>query len=506
MRILRVSELTQQFEDHFLYHHTEFEIYQGDHLGLVGQNGVGKSTFFHILTGTMVPDYGKIEWAKHIRVGYLDQYAQLPETLTLQAYLRQAFTQLDDMARQMEAAYQASVDDDTALKRAGMLQDDLLDQGYYQIETLIDQMINGLGMADWGKERALGTLSGGQKTKVILAKLLLEKPDVLLLDEPTNFLDHDQIQWLADYLKHFSGSFVIISHDHVFLQQVTNGIYDLEFGQMTKYHGDYAQFVKQKAAMRLTHQRAYQSQQRYIARTEAYIRKNKAGVNSKIARGRQKQLDRLVRLQAPVYTHPLQLTFHHQPVLERTILTVKDLSVGYTTPLFEHLYFHLDGRQKIALKGFNGVGKTTLIKTILQELEPLAGHVELDPALSIGYYAQDFVWEDPLQTPFEVLTQTFRDLSRQQINHLLSRFGIDNALARRALATLSGGEQAKVKLALLCHERYHLLIMDEPTNHLDQETKQSLKQALQAFPGALLLVSHEEAFLDGLIDFSILIQ
>jgi len=503
MRILSVSELSQQYDDKILYKNAKLELYSHDHVGLVGQNGTGKSTLLRILTGEVIADHGRIEWAKNIRIGYLDQYAKLNDKETIKEYLHGAFENLYHIEKQMNEAYQKASEDERYLKLASSYQEQLFEHDFYQIETRIEQVVMGLGMNDWGMDRILGTLSGGQKAKVILAKLLLENPDVLLLDEPTNFLDRSHMAWLADYLNRFKGTFLLVSHDYAFLESVTNYICDIEFNVFKKYEGNYSRFLKQKEELRLAYTRAYQAQQNYIQKTEAYILKNKAGVNSKIDRGRQKQLNRLERMEAPQFNQVLTLAIESLPLQGETVLEVENLSIGYDDPLLQDISFKLIGGQKIALNGFNGIGKTTLIRTILGELPSFKGRVHLANHIKVGYFAQDFIWENEKQTPFEIVRQAAPVLKNQQIYRQLARCGIYYDLSGRPIGTLSGGEQAKVKLSLLMLEKCHFLIMDEPTNHLDQETKQSLKKALQKFQGALLIVSHEQAFLDELVDQTI---
>ena len=297
MSLLYVRELPQGYGDKTLYENAAFDIYKGEHIGVVGQNGVGKSTLLAILLRETVPDTGIIRWQSDIRIGHLDQHARVNEDLTIGEYLKSAFAPLYQTEREMLRRYEAA--EETALQRAGQLQEELLAAGFYGISTEISRTAIGLGLTALGLNTPLGSLSGGQRAKVILAKLLLERADVLLLDEPTNYLDGTHVDWLADYLRDFPGAFLIVSHDFHFLQRVSTGILDIEFGAIRKYSCGYEEFLGQKAHLRENYVRQYHAQRREIERTEAYIRKNIAGVNTRIAKGRRTRLERLERLEKP---------------------------------------------------------------------------------------------------------------------------------------------------------------------------------------------------------------
>lgn len=497
MSYLQVTGLTHGYGDKLLYKNAELSLYAGEHMGVVGPNGAGKSTLIGILTGEIIPDEGRVLWQPGITYGYLDQFAAVDETLTISDYLKSAFAELYKAERKMFDLYERYADtgDEILIRQASECQQ-VLDAGdFYQIDTRIEQVASGLGLASLGLASRLAELSGGQRAKVILAKLLLNAPDVLLLDEPTNFLDAGQVDWLAGYLQTFPHAFLVISHDYRFLERVSTCICDIENGAVRKYHGSYSEFLIQKEHLREEYLRMYQAQQQKIKREEEYIRRNIAGVNSRIAKGRRKRLERMERLEAPVA--PLirpAVSFAAAPCTVQEVLSVKELQIGYYFPLLAPLSFHLDTGQHMVLTGFNGIGKSTLLKTLMGLLPPLGGKYRFAEQARVGYYEQELRWETPEDTPFTLLSSAYPSLSSKEIRRHLSRYGLQNEHINQPLSTLSGGEQSRVKLCRLCLSPCNLLILDEPTNHLDAPSKEALLDALLAFPGSLLLVSHEPEF------------
>lgn len=338
-------------------------------------------------------------------------------------------------------------------------------------------------------------MSGGQRAKVILAKLLLEKPDVLLLDEPTNFLDKEHISWLSAYLSDLDKAFMVVSHDHIFLEKIANRICDIDNDTIIKYYGTYSEFLKKKTLLRENYVRQYAAQQKEIRKTEEFIRKNIAGRKSKMARGRRKQLERMEKMEA-LEQKEITPCFHFRivPLANTEQLLVKRLSVGYHYPVLSHMDFAIKGGQKVVITGFNGIGKSTLLKTLIGQLPPLHGHYQFSKQVRIGYFEQDFIWEDMTKTPIQIVSDSYPDMVMKEVRKALARYGISGEHAMQPVGTLSGGEQAKVKMCLLTLQPSNFLILDEPTNHLDRQAKDALKTALTEFPGTVLLVSHEEAF------------
>ncbi|MFD1484936.1 ABC-F family ATP-binding cassette domain-containing protein [Lacticaseibacillus baoqingensis] len=498
MSVLTVTHLSQRFIDKQLYQDASFQVNKEDHLGIIGQNGVGKSTLIKILTGAQEPDEGTIIWQKHVRVGYLDQYANLLPGQTILDFLKTAFAPLYAKEAKMNQIYAdyATTLDDELLAKAGELQEALEAADFYDLETTIETVATGLGLDAIGLDHPVDALSGGQRSKIILAKLLLEKPDMLLLDEPTNYLDVGHIQWLTEWLKDFDGAFIVISHDFDFLQDVTNAVLDIEFAQITKYTGSLKQALRQKEKDHETYLKAYHKQQAQIQKTEAFIRKFKAGSRSTAARSREKQLAHVERLTPPGTRAKAHLEFPYQPVQRQILVSVNDLVVGYEQPLLAPINFSVAQDEVIALEGFNGIGKSTLLKTILGRLPAISGGVQVAENVVFGYFEQELRWQTPKQSPLQFLLGEYPALSQRPLRQVLARTGLTREEADKPLQLLSGGEQSKVKLADLMLQPANILVMDEPTNHLDDDTKNALRAALIAYPGAVLLVSHETGFYD----------
>ena len=496
MSLLEITGLTHAFGGQPLFQNAAFALHRGEHVGVVGRNGAGKSTLLKLCTGQLVPDGGRIVWQGGIRVGCLDQYAALNPEHTMGEVLHGAFRALYALERAMTELYdRAAAGDGAALAAAARRQEELEARGFYEVDTRVEKAAAGLGLAELGLDRPVGELSGGQRAKLLLARLLLEEPDVLLLDEPTNFLDQEQAAWLADTLTGLERAFLAVSHDAAFLNRAVTAVCAVEGRRLTKYPGNYAAYQAKKECLEGEHLRQYTAQQREIARTETYIRKNRAGRNAKMARGRQKRLDRLERLAAPEgRSAPPVFEFQPLPAGRTGDLEVVGLSVGYRSPVLEGLDLSVHAGQKVVLTGFNGVGKSTLLNTLAGRLPPLAGRFRFSEQAALGYFPQALAWTDGTRTPEELVTGAFPALDRQEARRALARCGVRQEHALQAVATLSGGEQARVKLCLLTLRPCNFLLLDEPTNHLDRAAKEALARALDRFPGTVLLVSHEADF------------
>ena len=508
MSLLEINNITQQFGDKILYEDLSFQLNAGEHVGVTGQNGVGKSTLIKILTGEILPDGGSFAWQKNVHVGYLDQYVQVKEELTIYEFLETAYaplTAIEQKIGDLYAEYSESMAD-ALLEKAGRLQTQLEESDYYNRDTLIRDMSTGLGIAILGMDTKLKNLSGGQKSKIILAKLLLEKPQVLLLDEPTNHLDQEHIVWLSTFLQEFNGAFIVISHDREFLNQIVTHVADIEFGKLTKYKGNLDQAQKQKELQKESYLRQYEAQKKSIEKAEAYIRKYKAGTRSTMAKSREKQLARVERLTPPLSAPIPHFDFPFSPIVTTFALETENLAIGYTRELLPPLNLTLRFGEKIALAGFNGIGKSTLIKTLLREIPSLGGEFSFPMNTKINYFAQELEWESPLQTPLLYLANHFEKLSTKELRRQLAKAGLPAKLVDEPLKNLSGGEQTKVKLAQLMLINCNFLMLDEPTNHIVQDAKDQLAKALQKFSGTLLLVCHEPEFYEEWIDRVIEVQ
>lgn len=503
MSVLEVNHLTMSYADKQLYTDAAFRLEKGEHMGIVGQNGAGKSTLIKILIGQVLPVDGQIKWQPGVKIGYLDQYVDIPKGMTLIQFLHTAFSDLYAANDEMNKCYEdyAKNMDDDLLKKAGRLQEKLDSHGFYDIDTRVERVMNGLGLTDIGKDHVVSEMSGGQRSKIILAKMLLEDPDVILLDEPTNYLDVAHIAWLVDYLNDFTGAAMIISHDYDFLEQVTNTICDVAFGKITKYRGSFEQAMKEKEVRKEAQEKAYEKQQVVIEKAQRFIRKNKAGSKSNMAKSREKMLARMDRVTPP--SENLHATFHfpYEETGSANALRVSQLVVGYRKrPLLKPTTFSMTLGEKLQLTGFNGVGKSTIIKTILNKIPKISGSVTWSPSAKINYFDQDLIWDDPSLTPLQEIQNRFPKMMPKTIRQKLARAGINAANTQKPLHELSGGEQTKVKLAILELTPCNFLVMDEPTNHLDDETKEGLQKALRDFPGNIILVTHEEGFANGWLD------
>ena len=496
MSLLEIHGLTHTFGDNRLYKEAELTLNKGEHIGIVGQNGTGKSTLIKICTEQVIPDAGRVSWQSNTSIGYLDQYAEIDHNLTMKDFLKTAFSKLYAVESKMNALYEEiAIGKYEYMNQAAQLQEELETHDFYSIDTHIEQVANGLGLIAIGLDRPIVQMSGGQRAKVILAKLLLEKPDVLLLDEPTNFLDKEHVLWLADYLSDLENAFMVVSHDFAFLDKIANRICDIDNETISKYYGTYSEFLKKKTLLREDYIRQYSAQQKEIKKTEEFIRKNIAGRKSKMARGRQKQLDRMEKMEAldqkeirPYFQFP------EMSLTNTEHLIVKQLSVGYHYPVLSEIDFSIKGGQKVVITGFNGIGKSTLLKTLIGEIPSICGSYKFSDQVTVGYFEQDLLWKNTGRTPIEIISDCYPDMVVKDIRKHLARCGISSKHAMQAIETLSGGEQAKVKMCLLTLKPCNFLILDEPTNHLDVQAKEALQSALMDFSGTVLLVSHEEAF------------
>lgn len=502
MSILEVKNLSHGFGDRAIFENVSFRLLKGEHIGLVGANGEGKSTFMSIVTGHLQPDEGKVEWSKYVTAGYLDQHTVLEAGQTVRDVLRTAFDELFKTETRINDIYMSMADDgadvDALMEEVGELQDRLESRDFYTLDAKIDEVARALGVMDFGMDSDVTELSGGQRTKVLLAKLLLEKPDILLLDEPTNYLDAEHIDWLKRYLQNYENAFVLISHDIPFLNDVINIVYHVENQDLVRYSGDYYQFQEVHAMKKAQKEAAYQRQQKEIADLQDFVQRNKARVATRnMAMSRQKKLDKMDIIELDKEKPKPEFHFKESRTPSRFIFQTKDLVIGYDRPLTRKpLNLTFERNQKVAITGANGIGKTTLLKSLLGEIKPLEGLVETGDFLEIGYFEQEVAGGNR-QTPLEAVWDAFPALNQAEVRAALAKCGLTSKHIESQIQVLSGGEQAKVRFCLLMNRENNVLILDEPTNHLDADAKAELSRALQDYKGSILMVCHEPDFYQG---------
>ncbi|KPU43803.1 putative ABC transporter ATP-binding protein YbiT [Oxobacter pfennigii] len=499
MSILNVENVSHGFGARRILEDVSFRLLKGEHVGLVGANGEGKSTFLNIITGKLMPDEGKVEWCNRITTGYLDQHTILSRGVSIRDVLRGAFQHMFDLEKEMLTLYEkmaeASEEElSVMMEDVGQIQSTLENNGFYIIDAKIEEVANGLGLGEIGLDRDVADLSGGQRTKVLLTKLLLESPMILILDEPTNYLDDNHIVWLKQYLKNYENAFILVSHDMVFLNDVINVIYHVENGELTRYTGNYDQFMQQYELKKQQHMQAYEKQQKEIDRLEDFIARNKARVaTTGMAKSRQKQLDKMEKLEKTKEKIRPSFKFREARVPGRFIFQAENLVIGYDEPLTKPMTIALERGQKVAIRGVNGLGKSTLLKTLLGIIKPVSGSVKLDDYLYPGYFEQES-HRDNYNTAMDEIWNEYPGLTNYEVRQSLAKCGLTNEHITTQMAVLSGGENAKVRLCKLMLKDVNWLVLDEPTNHLDVDAKEELKKAFKEFKGTILLVSHEPEF------------
>ena len=503
MSILNVEHLSHGFGDRAIFEDVSFRLLKGEHIGLVGANGEGKSTFMNIITGKLMPDEGKVEWSKNVRVGYLDQHAVLEKGMTIGSVMASAFDCLYQQEERMNEICALMGDADEAqmesyMEELGTIQDMLTMHDFYMIDAKVEEVARALGLLELGLDKDVCDLSGGQRTKVLLGKLLLEKPDILLLDEPTNYLDVEHIEWLKRYLNDYENAFILISHDIPFLNSVINIIYHMDNQQLNRYVGDYDKFQEVYAVKKAQMEAAYNRQQKEIADLKDFVARNKARVATRnMAMSRQKKLDNMDVIELAQEKPKPEFNFKVARTPSRYIFQTDNLVIGYDEPLSSPLNLSMERGQKIALIGANGIGKTTLLKSILGLIKPLSGSVELGDYLEIGYFEQEMS-KDNNNSCLEEIWEEFPGYTQYEVRSALAKCGLTTKHIESKVRVLSGGEQAKVRLCKLINNETNILLLDEPTNHLDVDAKDELKRALKEYKGSILMVCHEPEFYDGL--------
>jgi ATP-binding cassette subfamily F protein 3 len=508
MSLLVGQNLGKAFGALDVFQGIDLKIEEGDRIGLVGPNGEGKTTLLRILAGVETPTTGEVVRRRGLCIGYLPQDPPPPGDKTLKAAMLEVFAALraqGDALAELEhriasAAVQASEDYDALLEEYGHAQIAFETAGGYDYEVRINQVLGGLGFNEAEHDKLLAHLSGGERTRALLAQLLLQEPDLLLLDEPTNHLDLEAIEWLEDALTRWKGGIVVVAHDRYFLDKVVMRMWDLAFGRLEAYRGNYTHYHQQREARLERQRREYEEQQEYIAETEEFIRRNLAGQRTKEAQGRRTRLERFLKDEAidrPIVHKQIHLGLTTHIRSGDLVLLTKDLVVGYDRPLFRCPDLEVRRGERVALIGPNGAGKTTLLKTILGQISPLAGRVRFGASVHAGYLAQAQAGLHPEQTVLDSILE-IANLPLAQARNFLGGFLFSGDDVFRKIGTLSGGQRSRVALARLTLQGSNFLLLDEPTNHLDLASQEILEEVLGNFPGTVLLVSHDRYLVQAL--------
>lgn len=501
---LVVDKIAKSFGVHDIFKDVSFMVEKGEHIGLVGVNGSGKTTLLHCLLEPSYIDSGSIRFEPGISVGYVQQgFTDIKGTIW--EFMLQScpeILRLREELQRLEAEVSTAADDvlETIMEEYTRVTKRYEYLDGYHYENRIKRVLIGLGYTEEWWEQDAAALSGGQKTRLMLAAALVRNPDFLILDEPTNHLDIVMTQWLEAYLREFKGGLLVVSHDRAFLDNVAVRILEMEAGKLQSFKGNYSRYLEQKAIQTATLEAAYAAQQDYIARTEAYIRRFKAGIKSKMARGRQSQLNRLERMDAPVKNEEFELRLPPATECADRVLIMEDLSIGYGEKvLAQGINITLRRGEKAALLGANGTGKTTLLKTILGEIQPLKGKAKIGNRVQIGYFSQSYERLDPKQTLLENFVMEYgftEERTRSMLGGML--FHGDDVF--KEIGTLSGGQKARLVLLKLVLDGANCLVLDEPTNHLDIMAREAVEAALTAFDGTVLVVSHDRYFINEVAD------
>ena len=501
--ILNVSNLSHGFGDRAIFNNVSFRLLKGEHVGLIGANGEGKSTFMNIVTGSLMPDEGTVEWARNVRVGYLDQHTVLKQGMTIGDVLRSAFeylfkieSRINDICDALGTADGEEME--SMMEELGTLQDLLNSNDFYIIDSKVEEVARAFDLLSLGLDQDVTELSGGQRTKVLLAKLLLEKPDILLLDEPTNYLDAHHIEWLKRYLQEYENAFILISHDIPFLNSVINLIYHMENQELNRYVGDYDKFLEIHEMKKQQLEAAYKKQQKEIDELKDFVARNKARVATRnMAMSRQKKLDKMDVIELAKEKPKPEFNFLNARATGKVVFETTDLEIGYEgKALSKPINLRMERGEKIAIVGTNGIGKTTFLKSVLGLIPPVSGKAQLGDYLNIGYFEQEI--EGSNNTCIEEIWKEFPSYSQYEVRSALAKCGLTTKHIESLVKVLSGGEQAKVRLCKLINRETNILLLDEPTNHLDVEAKEELKRALKEYKGSILMVCHEPEFYEGL--------
>lgn len=505
MIVMQLSNLKKSFVTDLIFNNVTLEIKSGETIGIVGKNGAGKSTLMKIMAQELSYDEGTISMPKDVSVGYLTQQMTLESEQTVYDEMMKPFKNILQIKEDMDLETQwlseheyTHSDYEAHIDKFEKLQNTFENQNGYHIETEIKSVITGLNFEPDDLKRHVNEFSGGQKTRLALGQLLLSRPNLLLLDEPTNHLDMETVEWLEGYLRQFQGAVVIISHDRFFLDKTVDKIYELELNRGTLYHTNYTKYMAEKEKRHRLLMKQYEEQQKEISKLETFVEKNIARAStSNMAKSRRKKLESMDRIQAPRQDYRnADFSFNIMRESGNDVLKVKDISIGYDTPLNAHINFYVDKGDRMAVLGPNGIGKSTLVKTIAREIETLGGTIQYGTHVSIGYYDQKQAEFTSNNNVLNELWNEYPHMNESDVRKILGRFLFTQDEVMKSVNDLSGGEKARIQLAKLMLEKNNLLILDEPTNHLDIDSKEVLEEALEAFPGTILFVSHDRYFIN----------
>ena len=503
MIIAQAQDLEQRFGGNIIFSNISFSVPDNARIGLVGPNGAGKTTLLKIMTGQQEPTSGQFTINKGLKVGYIAQENGLDEDKTIWDEMLTVFNDLIEKNKKITKMQEQIADhpeDQDLLKRYDQLAYDFEQEGGFTYQAEIKSILNGFNFKENTWNKVIGTLSGGEKTRLAFVKLLLQKPPVLLLDEPTNYLDLDTLDWLEAFLKNYQGAIITVSHDQYFLDHLANQIFELNFGKLTTFKGNYSQYVKERELMDSQQEAAYEKQQEKIKKEEEFIQKNLVRASTtKRAQSRRKVLDKMERIKPPKHKQKVRINFTSERPSGKEVLIAKDLTIGYPDKVMvSDIDFQVNKNDRVAIIGPNGIGKSTLLKTIMKKLEPKGGSIKYGASLDIGYYDQELQSLDPSKTVLDTIWDRHKTMPEKDVRSILASFLFTAEDIDKTVGQLSGGQKARLTLTVLSLEKDNFLLMDEPTNHLDIEAKEVLEEALDNYDGTLLFVSHDRYFINEL--------
>lgn len=503
MIIAQAQDLEQRFGGNTIFSNISFSVPDNARIGLVGPNGAGKTTLLKIMTGQQEPTSGQFTINKGLNVGYIAQENALDEDKTIWDEMLTVFDNLIEKNKRitkMQEQIAEHPEDEDLLKRYDQLAYDFEQEGGFTYQAEIKSILNGFNFKENTWQKVIGTLSGGEKTRLAFVKLLLQKPPVLLLDEPTNYLDLDTLDWLEAFLKNYQGAIITVSHDQYFLDHLANQIFELNFGKLTTFKGNYSQYVKERELMNNQQEAAYEKQQEKIKKEEEFIQKNLVRASTtKRAQSRRKALDKMERIKPPKHKQKVRINFTSDRPSGKEVLIAKDLTIGYPDKtMVSDIDFQVNKNDRVAIIGPNGIGKSTLLKTIMKKLEPKDGSIKYGASLDIGYYDQELQSLDPSKTVLDTIWDRHKTMPEKDVRSILASFLFTAEDIDKTVGQLSGGQKARLTLTVLSLEKDNFLLMDEPTNHLDIEAKEVLEQSLDNYDGTLLFVSHDRYFINEL--------